>query len=318
MVINFNRLHKSLVIFLMGPTSCGKSLLAMKLREILPIELISVDSALIYREMNIGTAKPSNFELLKYPHFLINIRDPSEIYSVGDFYKDVVKVIKNVHSMNKVPLLVGGTMFYFKMLLEGLSILPPANNDIRNDLLRLSKRNHSGFLFNKLKLIDPISAKRIHPNDIQRILRALEVFFISGNTLTELTQKKNFIPYNVIQFSMVPKSKQWLLNNIKMRFKKMLSRGFEYEVKQLLNRGDLNSNLPSMRCVGYRQMWNYLVNNFNYDEMVYESLKATRRLAKSQLTWLKTWKNLNMLCSSEKSSVLITRIMDVINSKIIM
>ncbi|WP_044010673.1 tRNA (adenosine(37)-N6)-dimethylallyltransferase MiaA [Buchnera aphidicola] len=302
----------------MGPTACNKSLLAMTLKDILPIELVSVDSALIYRGMDIGTAKPSNMELLKYPHFLVNIRDPLQTYSVGEFYKDILKIIDYIHSINKVPLLVGGTMFYFKILLTGgLSNLPSSNDNIRKYLLTLLQKKSKFFLFNQLKSIDPISAERIHFNDVQRVLRALEVFFISGKTLTELCRLKNFVsPYNIVQFSLMPESKEWLFNKITIRFKKMLSCGFEYEVKKLFNRGDLHKNLPSIRCVGYRQMWDYFMHNLTYDDMICESLKATKRLVKSQLTWLNNWKKLNVLSSSDTLKNLITKIISVINANI--
>lgn len=315
--MNGHELKDKLVIFLMGPTCCGKSLLSMRLKEILPVELISVDSALIYRDMNIGTAKPSDFELLKYTHFLVNIKDPSEFYSVGEFYSDVIKIIKYIHSINRIPLLVGGTMFYFKVLVNGLSILPSSNNKIRTYLLMLLKKKSSSFLFNKLKFIDPISSKRIHPNDIQRILRALEVFFISGKTLTQLTKfKKKFFPYNIIKFALIPENKVVLFNNIQVRFRKMLSFGFEDEVKNLFNRRNLNKNLPSIRCIGYRQMWDYFDNILSYDEMICEVIRATKRLAKSQLTWLKSWSDLNILYSNEELPVLISKVVDVVNMSI--
>ena len=166
-------------------------------------------------------------------------------------------------------------------------------------------------------MIDPISAKRINPNDIQRLLRALEVFLISGSTLTELTQFKSFtFPYNVIQFALIPENKEKLLNNIEIRFKKMLSCGFEYEVKELFNRGNLNRDLPSMRCVGYRQMWDYITHRLSYSEMINETLKATKRLSKSQLTWLKNWKNINILNCDDTLDALVMKVISIINSNI--
>ncbi|XBC37650.1 MAG: tRNA (adenosine(37)-N6)-dimethylallyltransferase MiaA [Buchnera aphidicola (Meitanaphis microgallis)] len=282
-----------LVIFLMGPTACGKSELAMQLRQLIPVELISVDSALIYREMNIGTAKPTDLELLHHPHYLINIKDPTEKYSVGEFQKDALEKIAYIFSVGKIPLLVGGTMFYFRTLLEGLPQLPPAHRNIRLFLYSMHKRNKK-VLYNILKKIDFESAKRVHPNDLQRILRVLEVFLVSGTTLTELTKLKNYnFPYKVIQFSIMPKNQEWLMNSIRARFEKMLSLGFQNEVEYLLNRGDLNINLSSMHCVGYQQMWNYLMRNLSYDDMIHQSIVATKRLAKNQLTWLKCWKNLH-------------------------
>ncbi|XBC43083.1 MAG: tRNA (adenosine(37)-N6)-dimethylallyltransferase MiaA [Buchnera aphidicola (Kaburagia rhusicola ensigallis)] len=298
----------------MGPTACGKSAIAMKLKRLLPVELISVDSALIYREMDIGTDKPTNSELLCNPYHLINIKDPSEVYSVGAFQKDVLKVIKYVLSLGKIPLLVGGTMFYFKTLLEGLPRLPASNYDLRSYLYLTNKKNKT-ILYNKLRKIDPISSKRIHPHDLQRVLRALEIFYISGKTLTELTQLKNYIfPYKVVQFSIVPKDKNWLVDNIYARFKKMLLLGFQSEVERLLHRGDLNSELPSMRCVGYRQMWSYLTKNISYEEMVYTSIIATQKLAKNQLTWLKNWKSLHKLKSHNNSDVLSYKIVQILKN----
>ncbi|XBC43596.1 MAG: tRNA (adenosine(37)-N6)-dimethylallyltransferase MiaA [Buchnera aphidicola (Meitanaphis flavogallis)] len=296
----------------MGPTACGKSTIAMKLKRLLPVELISVDSALIYREMDIGTDKPTRAELLCDPYHLINIKDPSEAYSVGAFQRDALKVIKHVLSLGKIPLLVGGTMFYFKTLLEGLPKLPASNYDVRSYLYLINKKNKTT-LYNKLRKIDPISSTRIHPHDFQRVLRALEIFYISGKTLTELTKLKNYIfPYKVIQFSIVPQDKNWLVDNIYARFKKMLLLGFQSEVERLLHRGDLNSELPSMRCVGYRQMWSYLTKNISYEEMIYASIIATQKLAKSQLTWLKNWKNLYKLKSNDNLDVLSHKIVRIL------
>ncbi|XBC39214.1 MAG: tRNA (adenosine(37)-N6)-dimethylallyltransferase MiaA [Buchnera aphidicola (Nurudea shiraii)] len=291
MITKNKKFKRLFVIFLMGPTACGKSMIALKLRKLIPVELISVDSALVYRDMNIGTAKPTKSELLYNPYHLIDIKDPMERYSVSEFQSDALEAIQHVISKDKVPLLVGGTMFYFKVLLEGLPKLPPSNYDVRSYLY--SMKNNKNFLHNKLKEIDVTSSKRIHPNDIQRILRALEIFYISGKTLTELTMSKNYkFPYDVIQFSIIPYSKDWLKKNIYIRFHKMLFLGFQNEVENLLRRGDLHIDLPSIRCVGYRQMWNYLLNSLSYDEMIFQSISATKKLAKNQLTWLKNWKNI--------------------------
>ncbi|XBC38460.1 MAG: tRNA (adenosine(37)-N6)-dimethylallyltransferase MiaA [Buchnera aphidicola (Floraphis choui)] len=297
----------------MGPTACGKSVLAKKLRKLIPIELISVDSALIYRGMDIGTAKPTSLELLHNPYYLINIKDPIDVYSVGEFQKDVFESIKHIFSLGKIPLLVGGTMFYFKILLEGLPKLPPSNHSVRSYLY--SENKNKEFLYNKLKKVDFESSKRIHPNDFQRILRALEIFYVSGRTLTELTKFKNYqFPYKVVQFSILPKSKEWLVNNICFRFRRMLSLGFQNEVEGLLNRGDLNVNLPSMRCVGYKQMWNYLIKQLGYDEMICKSIAATKTLAKNQLTWLKNWNNINKLINNDNLDDLCNQIVKVLKA----
>ncbi|ANF17325.1 hypothetical protein XW81_02630 [Buchnera aphidicola (Schlechtendalia chinensis)] len=289
----------------MGPTACGKSALAKKLKKLLPVELVSVDSALIYRDMNIGTAKPTSLELFHYPYYLINIKDPKDGYSASEFQKDVLKIIKRIIYAGKIPLLVGGTMFYFKTLLEGLPELPEPNFEFRSYLCSLAQRKHRNFLHNMLKIVDFESSKRIHSNDLQRILRILEIFYMSGKTLTELTKFKKYkFPYKTLQFSIIPKSRNWLVEKILIRFEKMLLLGFQSEVENLLNRGDLNINLPSMRCVGYRQMWGYLTKVLSYDEMVQKSISATKKLAKNQLTWLNNWKNLNVLINNDNLDTL--------------
>lgn len=303
--------EKPIVLFLMGPTACGKSKLAINLREYLPIELISVDSALIYRSMNIGTDKPHSVDLSNHPHRLIDIKDPTESYSVIEFQNDVLKEIEKIINLNKIPCLVGGTMFYYNVLLHGLSILPSSNIKIRERLLQ--KKNNKNSLHEELKLIDPVSAYRIHKNDYQRLLRALEIFYISGKSLTELKKNYNYIfPYQVIQFSIMPINKEWLNNRIEFRVKKMLVSGFQEEVESLFLRGDLHINLQSMRCIGYRQMWEYLQYKNNYREMLEKIIYATRRLAKNQLTWLKKWKNVNKILYNSDSRILIHKILNVL------
>lgn len=308
--MNFNNKKKlPLVIFLMGPTASGKSQLAIHLRRYLPIELISVDSALIYLGMNIGTAKPSFFDLYNHPHRLLNIKDPIEYYSAAEFQKDALKEINKVIELGKIPFLVGGTMFYYNVLLHGLSFLPAANIKVREYLLQ--KYHKKEFLYKKLKIIDPISANRIHKNDFYRILRALEVFYLSGKNLTELKKNKNYqFPYNIAQFSMMPPSKEWLNNRIELRIKKMLMLGFQEEVEILFFRGDLHRHLPSIHCIGYRQMWEYLEYKISYQEMVHKIIYATRKLAKNQLTWLKRWKNLHIILSNSCINILIDQILN--------
>ncbi|QIQ41557.1 MAG: tRNA (adenosine(37)-N6)-dimethylallyltransferase MiaA [Buchnera aphidicola (Aphis urticata)] len=294
---------KPIIFFLMGLTGCGKSKLAIYLRKYLPIEIISVDSALIYRDMDIGTDKPNYWDLKMHPHRLLNIKDPSEIYSVAEFRKDAYKEIQSILKLGKIPLLVGGTMLYYHVLLYGLSNLPPANFEIRQYLLEKVKCNQY-FLYEQLNLIDPISANNIHKNDFQRLLRALEIFYISGKTLTSLKNNMlNKLPYNIIQFSILPKSKEWLYEQIESRVKKMLILGFQKEVENLFYRGDLNKQLPSIRCIGYRQMWAYLENQINYEDMILKIIFSTRKLAKHQLTWLKKWKNVYFLVSSHPSII---------------
>lgn len=310
--MNFNYIKKKpVVIFLMGPTALGKSQLAISLRQYLPIELISVDSALIYRGMDIGTDKPSASDLLNHPHRLLNIKDPIESYSVSEFQKDVLREINYIIKIGKIPFLVGGTMFYYKILLNGLSVLPASNKKFRRYLLQ--KKNSKNFLYKKLQLIDPISASRIHENDSQRLLRALEVFYLSGKNLTELTNNKKYVlPYTVFQFAIIPPNKEWLNQRIEIRVKKMLMLGFQEEVELLFNRGDLHINLPSIRCIGYRQMWEYLEYKISYKEMFDKIVCSTKLLAKHQLTWLKKWKNINMLLYSSVSKILIEKILNIL------
>ncbi|ALD15491.1 tRNA delta(2)-isopentenylpyrophosphate transferase [Buchnera aphidicola (Aphis glycines)] len=288
----------------MGLTGCGKSKIAIYLRKYLPIEIISVDSALIYRDMDIGTDKPNHLDLQMHPHRLLNIKDPAEVYSVAEFRKDAYQEIENILGLGRIPLLVGGTMLYYHVLLYGLSNLPPANFEIRKYLLNKVKYNQY-FLYEQLNIIDPISANNIHKNDYQRLLRALEIFYISGKTLTSLKNNRlNKLPYNIIQFSILPKSKEWLYKKIEIRVKKMFVLGFQKEVESLFFRGDLNKELPSIRCIGYRQMWEYLEHKTNYEEMFSKIVFSTRKLAKNQLTWLKKWKNIYFLISSQPDIIL--------------
>lgn len=285
-------------IFLMGPTASGKTALAMALRQHLPVELISVDSALIYRGMDIGTAKPTAEELALAPHRLLDIRDPLEAYSAADFRRDALAEMADIVAKGRIPLLVGGTMLYFKALLEGLSPLPSADPLVRERIEQTAREQGWDTLHRQLCEIDPVAGARIHPNDPQRLSRALEVFFISGKTLTELTKTAGeALPYDVVQFAIAPASRELLHQRIALRFEQMLASGFEAEARALFARGDLHTDLPSIRCVGYRQMWSYLEGEINYDEMVYRGICATRQLAKRQITWLRGWQNVHWLDS---------------------
>ena len=282
--------HKPLAIFLMGPTASGKTDLAIQLRQQLPVEVISVDSALIYRGMDIGTAKPSKAELALAPHRLIDICDPAESYSAANFRTDALREIQEISTQGKIPLLVGGTMLYYKALLEGLSPLPSADEKVRSEIEAKAALIGWVGLHQELSKIDPISAQRINPNDSQRINRALEVFYLTGKTLTELTaQKGEALPYNILQFAIAPEQREVLHLRIEQRFHKMIELGFQQEVEKLYRRPDLNENLPSIRCVGYRQMWEYLRGDYDHDEMVFRGICATRQLAKRQITWLRGW-----------------------------
>ena len=282
--------HKPLAIFLMGPTASGKTDLAIQLRQQLPVEVISVDSALIYRGMDIGTAKPSKAELALAPHRLIDICDPSESYSAANFRTDAFREMQEISAQGKIPLLVGGTMLYYKALLEGLSPLPSADEKVRSEIEEKAALIGWGELHQELSKIDPISAQRINPNDSQRINRSLEVFYLTGKTLTELTaQKGEALPYDILQFAIAPEQREVLHLRIEQRFHKMIELDFQQEVEKLYRRPDLNENLPSIRCVGYRQMWEYLRGDYDHDEMVFRGICATRQLAKRQITWLRGW-----------------------------
>ncbi|ELZ5939783.1 tRNA (adenosine(37)-N6)-dimethylallyltransferase MiaA [Providencia stuartii] len=299
-------------IFLMGPTASGKTALAIALRQHLPVEIISVDSALIYRGMDIGTAKPNAEELSQAPHHLIDILDPSLPYSAADFRRDALNVMEEITSQGKIPLLVGGTMLYFKALLEGLSPLPSADPAIRAEIEDIAQQHGWADIHRRLAEVDPVAAARIHPNDPQRLSRALEVYLISGKTLTEMTQTAGEeLPYNVFQFAIAPQDRKILHQRIEQRFHQMLDAGFEEEVRALYNRGDLHVDLPSIRCVGYRQMWSYLEGETDYDEMVYRGICATRQLAKRQITWLRSWENVHWL-DSEQPQLALKSVMQVI------
>lgn len=294
-------------IFLMGPTASGKTDLAIQLRKRFPVELISVDSALIYKGMDIGTAKPNEAELLQAPHRLIDILDPAESYSVAEFRRDALKEMEEIVAQGKIPLLVGGTMLYYKALLEGLSPLPAADADIRAQIEQEAETLGWEAMHDQLKEIDPVSAERIHPNDPQRLSRALEVFRISGKTLTELTQVKgDALPYQVHQFAIAPKERAEIHRRIELRFDNMMKGGFEEEVRSLYERDDLHADLPSIRCVGYRQMWEYFDGEGTLDDAIFRGICATRQVAKRQITWLRSWKDLTWLDSDNIDGALQT------------
>ena len=283
-------MSKPLAIFLMGPTASGKSALAMELVQRLPCDIISVDSALVYRGMDIGTAKPTAAELAVAPHRLIDLLDPTQAYSAADFCRDALREMAAISAAGRIPLLVGGTMLYYKALLEGLSPLPEADPQIRSQIEAEAQDVGWAALHQQLLQLDPVAGARIHPNDPQRLSRALEVFRITGKTLTELTQQQGSeLPYRTLQYAIAPSDRAVLRQRIAERFDAMLAQGFEAEVRQLFERGDLTPDLPSIRCVGYRQMWDYLAGVIDYEEMRYRGTVATNQLAKRQLTWLRGW-----------------------------
>lgn len=288
--------HLPQAIFLMGPTASGKTDLAIRLVQTMPCEIISVDSAMIYRHMDIGTAKPNAEELSLAPHRLIDILDPAQVYSAADFRADALREMADIHARGKIPLLVGGTMMYFKVLLEGLSPLPGSDAEVREAIEKQASEQGWQVLHDELARLDPVSAQRIHPNDPQRLTRALEVLRLTGKSLTELTREKSPpLPYRVFQFAISPADRAVLHDRIALRFDQMLSQGFEEEVKKLHSRHDLHLNLPSIRCVGYRQMWEHLDGRYDHKEMRFRAIVATRQLAKRQLTWLRSWQDIHWM-----------------------
>lgn len=287
-------------IFLMGPTASGKTDLALELMQRLPCELISVDSAMVYRGMDIGTAKPSAELLRQFPHQLVDIRDPAEAYSAAEFCTDALDLMAKATAQGRIPLLVGGTMLYFKALRDGLATMPSADPSVRADLEQQAAQEGLEALHQRLASIDPESALRIHPNDPQRLIRALEVYQVSGITMTEHRHRQQILrqtgtpgcinlPYTVAELSIAPLQRETLHRRIEQRFMAMVQQGFVDEVEQLRAREDLHPALPSMRAVGYRQVWAYLDGQLNHDQMIERGVIATRQLAKRQFTWLRGW-----------------------------
>ncbi|MFC3151949.1 tRNA (adenosine(37)-N6)-dimethylallyltransferase MiaA [Litoribrevibacter euphylliae] len=292
----------------MGPTAAGKTDLAVELVQQCNCEIISVDSALIYREMDIGTAKPDADVLSKAPHRLIDICDPAESYSAAEFRADALKAMAEIRDAGKVPLLVGGTMMYYKVLKEGIANLPEADDVVRQKLLQEAEVHGWQYLHDRLRQVDPVSAERIHPNDPQRLQRALEVYELTGKTLTDLwaEQKRDVqcnFPFRTLDLAVAPKERKLLHERIEKRFRLMLEQGFLDEVKALRERGDLHLNMPSMRSVGYRQAWLYLDGEYDYEELVNRGIYATRQLAKRQITWLRSWQNLQWLDSLDPNLI---------------
>jgi tRNA dimethylallyltransferase len=281
--------NKPPAIFLMGPTASGKTGLALALREKFPLDIISVDSALVYRGMEIGTAKPDEATLRSAPHALIDIREPSESYSAADFREDALAEMSEITRRGRVPLLAGGTLLYFKALSQGLAILPSANPQVRARIEQQAGELGWQAMHSMLAGKDPEAAARIHPNDTQRIQRALEVIELTGMKMSDLhrQQKEQDWDYRVLKIVVCPQPRQELHTRIEKRFHQMLDEGFLDEVKALKARNDLNPTLPSMRCVGYRQAWAYLEGKSTYEEMCAKAVAATRQLAKRQLTWLR-------------------------------
>jgi len=279
------------VLLLMGPTASGKTALALELARHFPIEIVSVDSALVYRGMDIGTAKPSAAEQAACPHHLIDIIDPLDSYSAAQFRADAERLIDEIHARGNIPLLAGGTMLYYKALLEGLSELPQADPALRAQLDQEAALQGWPALHARLARLDPVTAARLQPNDAQRIQRALEVCLIAGRPMSELFQDKA-VPerrWRSLNLALAPAERRWLHERIALRFRQMLDAGFLDEVTALRRQYPaLTPGLPSMRCVGYRQAWEYLDGGCGYDEMIERGIAATRQLCKRQLTWMRS------------------------------
>lgn len=279
------------VIFIMGPTASGKTDLAVELVRRLPCDIISVDSAMVYRGMDIGTAKPGPDILAQAPHRLIDILDPAVAYSAAQFRADALREIEIIHAAGRIPLLVGGTMLYFRALQHGLSALPSADAEVREAIDAEARERGWGVLHQRLAHVDPAAAARIHPNDPQRIQRALEVHQLTGRPLSSFfTGQDPSMPAlrgTLIKVVMAPGDRSLMRQRIETRFNQMLERGLIREVEALYQRGDLERELPSIRSVGYRQVWEYLSDELSYSAMVERATTATRQLAKRQLTWLR-------------------------------
>lgn len=289
-----NMNHKPMAVAIMGPTASGKTAAALAIAREMPVEIISVDSALVYREMDIGTAKPSPEELASVPHHLIDIIDPLESYSVMQFREDAIRLVAGIQARGKLPLLVGGTMMYFKGLVDGLDDLPTADAEVRARIDEEAARIGWPGMHARLRELDPATADRLAPNDAQRINRALEIIELSGKPMSELLarREKTELPFELLSFALEPSDRAVLHKRIAQRFDQMLGsrddEGIVAEVARLRARGDLDLSLPSMRCVGYRQSWEYLDGQYDRAQLRENGIVATRQLAKRQLTWLRS------------------------------
>ncbi len=293
-----------LAVCLMGPTASGKTGLAVELVRRLPLDIISVDSAMVYRGMDIGTAKPDADVLEAAPHRLIDIRDPAEPYSAAEFSDDALREMAAIDAAGRIPLLVGGTMLYFRALEQGLSELPGADLQVRARLEQEAREAGWAALHRRLQAVDPVSAERIHRNDPQRIQRALEVYELTGSTLTELCRRgrARAAPYRFLKIVLAPPDRELLHERIERRFHAMLEQGFLDEVRTLRARGDLHAELPSMRAVGYRQAWAYLAGELG-DDWPERAVAATRQYARRQLTWLRRERDCRWLDPGEAGTL---------------
>ncbi len=295
-------IHKKLppAILMMGPTASGKTALAIELAQALNGEIISVDSALVFKEMDIGTAKPTIEERGGISHHLIDILDPSESFSTGQFRNQALALMADITARGKLPILVGGTMLYFKALTQGLAELPPANIAIRACLEADLERDGKVFLHQRLEKIDPQAAQRIHFNDPQRVQRALEVFELTGKPISEFfANNQESLPYQIHKFIIAPEDRKILHDIIAQRFHNMLEKGLLTEVEKLVLRGDLNDKMPAIRAVGYREAWAYFQGDYALETMTEKAIIATRQLAKRQFTWLRRETDANLLVTGE-------------------
>ena len=292
------------VIFILGPTASGKTAVACELSHHIDCELISVDSTQVYRRMDIGSAKPSTCELQRYPHQLIDIREPWETYSAADFLDDVHLLIRAAQKAGRLPVLVGGTMLYFKAFVDGLAQMPAADQGIRKEIEMLAAEQSWLAVHKRLQEIDPVSAERIHPNDPQRLQRALEVFMLTGQPISQLQKSAVANRYSgmVHKFGLYPQNRASLHKMINQRFDVMLEQGLLQEVEQLRDEAQIHVDLPSQRAVGYRQAWQYQLGNCDHEEFVASGQAATRQLAKRQLTWMRSMQSLQMFDSLELSA----------------
>jgi tRNA dimethylallyltransferase len=301
--------HQPLLICVLGPTASGKTDLAIELAKQRDCELVSVDSALVYRGLDIGSAKPD------YPHHLVDIRDPAEPYSAADFVTDATRLAADITARGKTPVLVGGTMLYFKAFLEGLAAMPAADGAIRAAIEAEALRDGWPAIHAQLAQVDPAAAARIHPHHSQRLARALEVYRSSGTAISEWQQRQSAtdLPaehYRIVQIAICPEDRAVLHQRIAQRFERMMAAGFLEEVRQLHDRGDLSPDLPAIRAVGYRQLWQYLDGECTLEQALERGVAATRQLAKRQLTWLRRWRDLQWIGTDMSGNVLAEGVSD--------
>ena len=295
-------------ILLMGPTASGKTAVAVQLATTLPCEIISVDSALVYKDMNIGTAKPDADTLARAPHHLINVIEPHESYSAARFRDDALTLMREITERGNIPLLVGGTMLYFKALVEGLNDLPEADSTVRLIIETMAEEEGWPAVHEKLRKVDPETAARLEPNDSQRVQRALEIFYITGKSMTDLLKKPKYVyfPYTPIRIALLPSDRAVLHDRIAQRFETMLDAGLIDELRALRDAYALEPEMPAMRCVGYRQAWDFLNDRISRAELLEQGIAATRQLAKRQLTWLRSTENMTEFdCLTENVSDLV-------------